>query len=367
MKILHISDLHLGKIVNGFPMIEDQRYILKQVLAVIKKEQINVLVVAGDIYDRALAPSDAIDAWSNFLEEISRLDIQTFIINGNHDSAKRIGFASDIFKQANIYIASDDTLVHSFELDKVTIHMLPFLNLEQGSNIVGEKIHDFTTLKTKAIESITLDSNKKNIILDHSYILTGGYDIESSSSERPLALGGNEFTKGEIFKDFDLVLAGHIHRHAHLKPNIYYSGSILPYSIGEGNNKQGYYIHTIGDEIESKYYHFELLHQMRRIELYINDIDKHEYSEDYIAVTLLDEGQVVNPLDRLRSKYPNIMQIDRNFKQISLEQIEELRESSIDLQFADFYNLNSETEISDSQLDYFRKVATGNGGSNETN
>ncbi len=366
MKILHISDLHLGKIVNGFPMIEDQRHILDQVLTVIDTEQIDILVIAGDIYDRALAPSDAIEVWSDFLEQIIKYDIQTFIINGNHDSAKRINFASDIFKRANIHIASDEQLVHSFKVNNINIHLLPFLNLEQGSHIIGEKISDFTTLKSKSIESLELDLNETNIIVDHSYILTGGYDLESSSSERPLALGGNEFTKGEVFKDFDLVLAGHIHRHAHLQPNIYYSGSILPYSIGEANNKNGYYIHTITDVIESTYHHFDLLHPIRKLELYINDIDKYEYSEDYIVITLLDSGQIVNPLERLRIKFPNLMQIDRSFKQINLEQLEAVDDNSIDLQFADFYNLNSEQEISDKQLEYFRQLAINNGGDNET-
>ncbi len=353
MKILQISDLHLGKIVNGFPMLEDQAYILKQVVNQIETQEIDILVIAGDIYDRSIAPVSAVELWSDFLTTLAALEVEVFIINGNHDSLKRINFASQIFEHSNIHIVSDSILFKKYSLNSIDIYLLPYLSLEEASVILDQRVSDFNTLKQLILDRIELDNTKTNIIVDHSYIITGDHDIESDSAIRPLSLGGSEFTDGSIYQHFDLVLAGHIHRHSHIRPNIYYSGSILPYSIGERNNKQGYYIHTIGDSISSEYYNFELLHQMREVELYIDQLDEQVYSEDYVVIKLLDQGQVINPLEKLRTKFPNVMQIERNFRQIEITNIEATNNQSVEKAFIDFYNLNSEAEISDDSLKFF--------------
>lgn len=356
MKILQIGDLHLGKVVNGFPMLEDQKYILKQVVNTLKVEHIDVLVITGDIYDRSIAPVDAVECWSQFLEQLSSFEVEVFIINGNHDSLKRISFASKIFENSNIHIVSDNILFRKYTIDSIDFYLLPYLSLEQASVIVGQKITDFNSLKQLILNEIELDDNQTNIIVDHSYIITGEHDLETDSAIRPLSLGGSEFTDGVIYNQFDLVLAGHIHRHSYIRPNIYYSGSILPYSSGERDNRQGYYIHTIGKTISSKYYNFKLLHPMRLVELYIDQVSDHQYSEDYVIVKLLDDGQVINPLERLRSKYPNVMQIERNFRTVELSAIPSSDTNSIEQSFIDFYNLNSEDEISEESLQFFTQT-----------
>lgn len=356
MKILQIGDLHIGKTVNGFSMLDDQKHILKQVLETLEREAIDVLVVCGDIYDRPLAPVDGVEVWSDFLEQLTNLNIEAFMINGNHDSLKRLNFASKIFEQSNIHIVSDSILYKKYSVENVDFYLLPYLSLEQASSILDTKVSSFDQLKSIIIESIELNPVQTNIIVDHSYIITGEHDIEQDSAIRPLSLGGSEFTDGSVYADFDLVLAGHIHRHSHIRPNIYYSGSILPYSIGERNNKNGYYIHDINNTITSNYYNFELLHQIREVKLFIDDIESHTYSDDYIVIKLLDEGKVINPLERLRNKYPNIMQIDRNFRNLELDQFSTDSQQSIENSFVEFYNLNSENQISDESLDYFKSI-----------
>lgn len=352
MKILHISDLHLGKIVNGFSMIEDQRYILDQIPEIITTNNIETLVIAGDIYDRSIAPVDAVELWSQFLQTISKLEVNVLIINGNHDSLKRVGFASNLFTANNIHIVSADILYKKIVLEGVNFYLLPFISLEQASAIIGERVSDYNQLKQIIVDQIEFDKDQTNIIVDHSYIITGNNDIEHDSAIRPLALGGSEFTDGAVYNDFDLVLAGHVHRHSHIRPNIYYSGSILPYSIGERNNKNGYYIHNL-NEGTSAYGHFNLRRKIRAVELYIADIDNHTYSEDYVVVKLLDEGQLINPLEQIRLKYPNVMQIDRNFRTLEISTDSYEQKETIESTFAEFFNLNSEHEISDKQLDYF--------------
>lgn len=356
MKILQIGDLHIGKTVNGFSLLADQKHILNQVITTIQTADIDVLVVCGDIYDRPLAPVDGVEVWSNFLEQLTTLNIEVFIINGNHDSLKRLNFASEIFEQSNIHIVSDNILYKQYTIENVDFYLLPYLSLEQASGLFDLKITSFNQLKAKIIEQIELNLDHTNIIVDHSYIITGDHDIEQDSAIRPLSLGGSEFTDGSVYQAFDLVLAGHIHRHSHIRPNIYYSGSILPYSIGERNNKQGYYIHHVTDTITSEYFQFDVLHPIREVQLYIDEVETHAYSEDYIVIKLLDEGQVINPLDKLRGKYPNIMQIERNFRNLEIEELPRLNEQSIENSFAEFYNLNSQQPISNESLEYFTSI-----------
>ncbi len=357
MKILHISDLHLGKIVNGFSMIEDQKHILQQVITTIEEENIDTLVIAGDIYDRAIAPVEAVELWDNFLIKASKLEVTVLIINGNHDSMKRLNFASKLLETNNIHIVSSDKLYQQITIENTNFYLLPFISLELASNLLEQKINDFTVLKQEIIKQLSLDDSKTNIVVDHSYIITGNNDIETDSAIRPLALGGSEFTNGEVYKQFDLVLAGHVHRHSHIRPNIYYSGSILPYSSGERNNKQGYYIHNIDDSITSTYHIFDLKHPMREVELYLNQIDDQVYIEDYIIIKLLDDGQVINPLEKIRTKFPNVMQIDRDFRQLEINHSAESISDNLETSFAEFYNLNSEHEIGEDKLSYFLKVA----------
>lgn len=357
MNILHISDLHLGKVVNGFSMIEDQQYVLNQTIKVIEQHSIDTVVIAGDIYDRSIAPTIAIELWNDYLNQLAQFKIPVLIINGNHDSMKRLDFASELIKNAQINIISKNCLYEKITIKGINFYLLPFLSLEQANVIIDQKITDYNQLKQYIIAEIDLDQTATNVIIDHSYIITGDHDLEKDSAIRPLALGGSEFTNGAVYSGFDLVLAGHIHRHSHIQPNIYYSGSILPYSVGEINNNNGYYIHHIGHTISSEYHRFELLRPMRKVELYLDQIDSQTYSEDYLIVKILDQGQVINPLEKIRVKFPNVMQIDRDFRQLELEIETAKTKQSLADAFADFYNLNSEQEISTESLDYFMKIA----------
>lgn len=356
MKIMHISDLHLGKVVNGFSMIDDQRHILNQVLDNIKINAINVLVIAGDIYDRPLAPSEAIELFNNFLNTLNTLSIEIFIINGNHDSMTRLGFGNEIFEQSNIHIASEQELYKKYQIEGINFYLCPFINLELGSVLLESKYHDFTTMKQDIVNKMNIDADELNIIIDHSYIISNQNDIEQDSAIRPLSLGGSEFTSSGVYKPFDLVLAGHIHRHSHIKPNIYYSGSILPYAAGEFKNKQGFYIHEIGETITSTYHHFNKRREMRQVDLYIADIENYTYSEDYIIINLLDNNQVINPLDKIRTKFPNVMQINQKNLLREMETVSTERNLSLQQSFSDFFNSNSAEPISQDQLDYFLEI-----------
>ncbi len=353
MKILHTSDLHLGKIVNGYSFIEDQKHILNQIPPIIEKENIDVLVIAGDVFDRAIAPVEALQLWDDLLISISQLNIYTLIINGNHDSMKRLNFGQNFLIQNNIFIISKSVLYEKHTINGVNFYLLPFLTLEETSFITDQKFSDFTTLKKYIVNEININENETNIIIDHSYIISGKEDIETDSSIRPLSLGGSEFTASDVYQKFNLVLVGHIHRHSFIKPNIYYSGSILPYSIGERNNKHGYYIHEIDKQITSTYWQFNKLRQMRLIELYIDQLDKHTYSEDYVALKILDNYEILNIIEKVNKKFPNVLQIERNYAQTEITDIDRVDQISIEKAFSTFYEMNSEEKIADDSLQFF--------------
>lgn len=360
MKIMHISDLHLGKVVNGFSMIDDQKHILKQVVEAVTINDIDILIIAGDIYDRPIAPGEAIDIFNIFLNSLNKLNTAIFIINGNHDSMTRLGFGNQIFENSNIHIVSEQTLFKKYQIDNINFFLCPFINLELGSVLLDTKYRDYTDMKRDIIAKMDINPNECNIIVDHSYIISNQSDIEENSAIRPLSLGGSEFTSSTVYKDFDLVLAGHIHRHSHIKPNIYYSGSILPYAAGEFKNKQGFYIHQIDESIASTYHHFNKLREMQQVDLYIEDIDKLTYSEDYTIINLLDNAQVINPLDKIRVKFPNVMQINQNNLYRKMEAMNTDTNLSLEHSFKEFFNSNSANPINGQQLNYFLEVINSN-------
>ncbi len=356
MNIFHLSDLHLGKIVNGYSLLEDQQYIINQIGDIITNNEVDVVVIAGDIYDRPIAPAQAISVWDTLITTLANLDVITLIINGNHDSMIRLDYGRDLFATNNIHIVSEEVLYKQIKIKDVNFYLLPFLTLEQASKIADEKLVDYNSLKQYTIKQINLESTQTNIIIDHSYIISGDNDIETDSSIRPLALGGSEFTDSSVYAKFDLVLAGHIHRHSHIKPNIYYSGAIMPYGFGERNNKSGYYIHTISEnEITSTYMTFNLLRKFEYIELSIEELNNQPYNPNYVFIKLLDKGQIINPLHKLRPKFPYIMQIMRSFRTLDINEIKEHKQSLTD-SFRQFYELNTGEEINAQGIEYWNSI-----------
>lgn len=329
MKILHISDLHLGKIVNGFSMIEMQSDILNQSVEVLSNQNIDTLVIAGDIYDRSIPPGEAVELLDAFLTRVGELNITVLIINGNHDSAIRLNFAHQLLLEKNIIIESDNNKLYSkIQIGDTCFYMISFKTPKQCEVILEKPITDYNEMMKEIIDSIELcDEAKHHIAITHNYIVSQKSETIISDSERHLSLGGSEFVSSEVFKQFDAVLAGHIHRHQHIKPNVYYSGSIYPYSFSEENNKNGYYIFDISsDQINAKYHSYDLKRKFVTITGRFDDlIRENKYDDNYVCVRLLDEVSIHNPIERLRKLYPHLMIIEqpkRNFQEIDTEDIE---------------------------------------------
>lgn len=373
MRFIHLSDLHIGKRVNDFPMYEDQEYVLKQVIDVIKNNNIDGVIIAGDIYDKAVAPAEAVALYDRFITSLSHLDIPVFIISGNHDNAQRLSFASDILKKSDIYIAS----VFEGKLEKVTMHdkygeiniyMLPFIRpatvkrymVEDVSKVNNEKtdkaitdnimnydekkisedendIADNIINKQKAdtaqedktiftytdavkwvIDNTDIDRSKRNIIIAHQFV-TGAVTCDSEE----LSVGGLDNVEASVFNAFDYVALGHIHGPQTVsRDTIRYCGSLLKYSFSEINHNKSITIADIkgknpdgGCDIEISTFPARPLHNMRHIKGSYSEItDRSSYINtcltDYMYITLTDEEDIFDAIGKLRSIYPNIMKLD---------------------------------------------------------
>lgn len=343
MKIIHTGDWHIGKIVNEFSMIEDQKYILEQLLEVIRREKPDALVIAGDIYDRSIPPVEAVELLNRVFKEVL-IDngVKIVAIAGNHDSGERISFGSEILEKEGLFIAGvleDDIKKISFKEKNTDIYLIPYIDpaviRKRYENSDIKNHNDAMKFMISRIEE-NINKNNVNIVVAHGYVTAKreealedynedkykAADIEISDSERPLSIGGTDLIDGNIFNEFDYVALGHLHGRQRVGiESIRYSGSLLKYSFSEVNHKKGITIVNWNDNREISIIQEQLIPK-RDMRIIKGPIDKLMESakeencnnEDYIQAILTDEGELVDPIGKLRSVYPNIMLLKREEK-----------------------------------------------------
>ncbi|NLW16008.1 MAG: exonuclease SbcCD subunit D [Erysipelothrix sp.] len=366
MKIFHIADLHLGKRVNEYNMIEEQRYILNQILDRVAEEKPDALILAGDIYDRTIPATDAVELLNYFLKELNKHDMFIYIISGNHDSKERLSFASDILRSSNIFIEGNfktELFKHSLS-DEIDVYLLPFTKPLDTRSYYEEHADSYQKAFELILGNTNVDKSKFNIILSHQFITHNNTEPELSESE-VVSVGGLDNIDTSVFKDFDYVALGHIHKpqsigHDHIR----YSGSILKYSLSEVNGNKSITVLDIDNkDLTISKIVLKPQKEMRHIEGYLDDIlkDNTETTEDFIYVTLKDEDEIYDAIGKLRSKFPNLLNIQ--FENQRLEHhnteilsYEKLNESSpLDL-FKEFFFRQNNTELSESQIDFVSKI-----------
>ena len=235
MKILHLSDLHIGKIIYEQSLLEDQEYMLKQIEKIIEKEKIEAVLISGDIYDRSIPPADAVDILNKFLNTlIKTLKVKVFIISGNHDSKERLNFGSQIFENDGLYIQTTYTgKIRKVELtEKINIYMLPFIKpIEVKQYFENTKIETYNDAIKQIISKEKIDKNKINILMAHQFVTSGTINPETSESET-INIGGIDNVDASNFSEFDYVALGHIHGPQKIgNEKIRYSGTMLKYSF----------------------------------------------------------------------------------------------------------------------------------------
>lgn len=319
MKFLHISDLHLGKRVNEFSMIEDQRYILDQIIEICETERPDGVLIAGDVYDKPVPPVEAVQLLDRFLTALSEKGTQTFVISGNHDSAERIAFASALMERAGIHISPAYTgEVEPFTLEdefgQVNIYLLPYIKPARVRAIFQDtEILSYSDAVQAAISHMEINSAVRNVIVSHQFV-TGAQRSESEE----IFIGGSENVNASVFDQFDYAALGHIHRPQNIsRKTIRYSGSPLKYSFSESNDIKSVTVVELAEKghVAIRAVPLVPLHDMREIRGTYEDItSKKNYEgaprEDYIRITLTDEEDILDAAEKLRVIYPNLMKLD---------------------------------------------------------
>jgi DNA repair protein SbcD/Mre11 len=354
MKLLHTADWHLGKIVNSVHMTDDQALILEQIKLIIEKEQPDAVIVAGDLYDRAIPPRDAVELLNNTWNWlIGKKGIPVLSISGNHDSPDRLDFGSQLFRASNLYI---ETKLRD-GLEPVTLqdvhgpvhfHLIPYT---EPADVRAFFEDDTITTHQRAMERIVsyiTDNNnmeERHVFVGHAF-LAGG--MESDSEERLSMIGGSPYVDASLFEPFTYAAFGHLHQAQRItSDHIRYSGSPLKYSFSEANHKKSV---TIIELDESGFQSFEKIdlepkRDMRIVEGYFDELMEGiagGNQADYLHIRLLDDGQLLDPMGKLRKLYPNILRLERKAKSgaSSMSDIKEIKEkqrmSHLQL-FAAFY------------------------------
>lgn len=313
MRFLHMADLHIGKNVNGFSMIEDQRYILKKIIEIVDANEPKGVFISGDVYDKNLPGIEAVRLLDWFLSELSNRVEDVFIISGNHDSADRLSFGSSIMNNSGVHFSAPmEVTLHELKCG-INVYMLPFIKpIYAKVSLENPNISTYEEGVKEFLNKVELKEGKVNILLAHQFVT--GAEI-SDSEER--SLGGIDNISAEVFDDFDYVALGHIHKPQKIHRNtLRYAGSPLKYSFSEARfEKSVTLVDVIGkNNIKIKEIPLKPIRDLREIKGNFKNILEEGRScggsEDYVHIILVDEDEHFNALEELRQVYPNIMKLD---------------------------------------------------------
>ncbi|MCM1253588.1 MAG: exonuclease SbcCD subunit D [Clostridium sp.] len=321
MKFLHLADLHLGKRVHDFSMLEDQKHILGEIGNIIDNERIEGILIAGDIYDKTVPSTEAVQLFDRFLTEIAGKKIPVFLIGGNHDSVERLSFGAEILADSRVYVAG----VYQGDIKPVTckdaygmidIYLLPFIKPAYVRHVFPEQaqeINSYQEALSLVMERIKTDKGRRNILVAHQFV-TGAKRCDSEE----ISVGGLDNVDASLFADFDYVALGHIHGPQWVgKETIRYAGTPLKYSFSEVSHQKAAVVVELCEKGDVRIREIPLtpLHDMRKIrgsyeELTSRSLYEKTNTNDYVAITLTDETDIFDALGKLRVIYPNLMKLD---------------------------------------------------------
>lgn len=327
MRILHTADWHLGKIVNGIHMTDDQADVLEHFFQIIDDYSPDLIINAGDIYDRAIPPKEAVDLLDQTLTRLtSDYQIPMLMISGNHDSPDRLHFGSQLFRNHHLYIQSKFSLpikpiTFSDEGGPVHFYLIPYFEpADVQMYYPNQKITTHQAAMAVVINSIkeNINLNDRNICIAHAF-LAGG--MESESEDRLSMIGGSPYVEVNLFKDFNYVALGHLHQPQKIGADqVQYSGSLLKYSFSEANQKKSMTVIDLDQHGQIKFDRIPLKpkRDLRVMTDYFDQLltsNIYPASEDYLHIRLLDDGQILDPITQLRKKFPNILRLEKVIKQ----------------------------------------------------
>lgn len=381
MKLLHIADLHIGKRVNEFSMLEDQKYILNQILKIVDDVKPFGILMAGDIYDKSVPAGEAVEVLDEFLTNLVARKVQLFIVSGNHDSPERLNFGSRIMQKNGVHIAGtfDGKLKHFVledEFGSVNIYLLPFVKPAMVTPYYMEQdIQSYEDAVRVVIDATQINETERNILIAHQFITSGGQQPERSESET-IAIGGLDNIDASVFERFDYVALGHLHGPQSIgREGIRYAGSPLKYSFSEARQCKSMTILELAKKgtLDIQTVSLPALRDMREIKGPLKDLVQvgaslPDVSHDYIRAILTDEEEVYDAIGQLRQVYPNMMRIDfdnsrckQNVNSKSAASGDVARKSPLEL-FEEFYAKQNNLEMTEDQRHIIQDVLDQMGG-----
>lgn len=362
MKLIHLSDFHLGKKLNEFSLIEDQEYILNQILQFIDEEKPDGVIIAGDIYDRFVPTEEAMKLWDTFLINLSNRGTAVYAISGNHDSAVRFSDHRKLIENTGIHFSGVyDGSVISYELNdvygRINIYLLPFIKpAHVRAAFPDEEIRNYTDAIRTALSKVSLDKDIRNVLVSHQFV-TGAQTCDSEE----IAVGGLDNVDAQVFEDFDYVALGHIHgRQTIGRETVCYSGTPLKYSFSEKNHIKSLTVVELKEKgkIEISTRELKPLHDVREIRGTFEELMSKKFYEgtatdDYLHAVLTDEDDVIDAMARLRTVYTNLMTVtydnERTRYNGTIEEAKGVETKSALELFEDFFTEMNNVSMSEEQ------------------
>ena len=364
MKLIHLSDLHIGKRVNETAMIDDQAHILLQILQIIDDEKADAVLIAGDVYDKSVPSAEAVTLFDDFLCRLAARKTPALIISGNHDSPERLAFGGRLMEESGIHISPVyDGTVQSIPLHDehgdVIFWLLPFIKPAHVKRYYPEAgIESYTDACRVAIEKMAVDTAKRNVLLTHQFV-TGSVTGESEE----LSVGGSDNVDVSVFEAFDYVALGHIHGPQNIGSNrIRYCGTPLKYSFSEEHHHKSVTVVNLGakGDLELQLRPLIPRHDLRSIRGAFEELYSGAPSEDYLHIILTDEEDVPEAIGKLRVIYPNLMKLSYDNTRTRTNQIidgavDVRRKQPLEL-FDELYELQNNQPMSEQQREFTREL-----------
>lgn len=369
MKLIHLSDLHIGKRVNEFSMAEDQKYILNQILEIIDREQPDCVVIAGDVYDKSIPSAEAVQILDDFLTRLAGRKIPTAMISGNHDSPERLSFGAQLMKESGIYVSPVyDGQVQSIgfadEYGEVRVYLLPFLKPATVRHVYEEEtVESYQDAVETAISHLPFNTSCRNVLVAHQFA-AGASRCESEE----MSVGGIDQVDVSVFDDFDYVALGHIHSPQSAgRPAVRYCGTPLKYSFSEAGQQKSVSVVELFEKgrVEIREVPLTPLRDMRKIrgtylELTARSFYQGTNTEDYIQAILTDEEDIPDGMQKLRIIYPNLMRLEydnrRTRENRQIQQAADAEEKSEAELFSKLYELQNNQPLDEEQKQFLEAV-----------
>lgn len=365
MKFLHLSDLHIGKKVNEFPMLEEQEYILRQMINIIEEQNVEGVFIAGDIYDKPVPSAEAVKLFDDFLTRLAGKEIPVFVISGNHDSPERIAFGARLLNSRQIYLShvfdgKTEPVILQDAFGELAVYMLPFVKPATVRHAYPEEtIESYQDAVKSAVAHMEIDESRRNILVAHQFV-TGAVRCESED----ISVGGVDNVDVSLFDAFDYVALGHIHGPQTIgRETVRYCGTPLKYSFSEVNHKKAALLVTLGEKGNTVIESIPLIprRDMQEIkgsymELTALDFYKNRNADDYMHITLTDEEDIPDAAAKLATIYPHLMRLDYDNKRTRTNRIAEgaaeVEERTPLSLLQEFYELQNNVAMSEEQSAY---------------